>query len=315
MATTKKPSKKSTRKGRRKPSEAQIAARKEQTEALRAGMVEKIEALTDSDQWKRYLTSMASFHSYSFRNIMLILSQNENATQVAGFKAWREKHGRQVRKGEKALKIFGYATRKVTVVDKKTGEETEERVAYFPLRSVFDVSQTEPIEGQEAEIVHDLVGADHGDIYGRTADFLIARGWTVEREGIPGTVEGFTQLDGSMRVVIDEALSDAHAASVILHEAAHVLLHTDGNGEKDHDAVQHRGIGEIEAESVAYVVAGLLGLDTSDQSIGYIAGWGHGDIEMVQDTAQRVLTAVHALADELCPAEDSDADEDAADVA
>lgn len=306
MSTT---ANKPRRKARRKPTEKQIAERKAQAEALHTDMVAQIEALTSSDKWARFLTATASFHSYSFHNVMMILSQNPDATLVAGFKAWKQR-GRQVRKGERAIRIYGYSTRKRTETDPDTGEDVEKRVAFFPLVNVFDIGQTDAIEGADApdDISQRLTGADPDDIYGRTVAFLTGQGWTVTREAIPGEKNGYTTLDGTRRVVVDTNLSDAQAAKTALHEAAHVLLHTD-DGEAADVVIAHRGICEVEAESVAYVAAGLLGLDTADYSVGYVAGWGDGDIEAIEATAKRVLSAVHTLADALTESEAVDTDD------
>ncbi len=101
---------------------------------------------------------------------------------------------------------------------------------------------------------------------------MTEQGWTVTREHIAGETNGRTSLDGSRRIIVDDKISDAQAAKTMIHEAAHALMHA--NGDIDPPAELHRGRAEVEAESVAYVLAGLLGLDTTDYSIGYIAGWG-----------------------------------------
>ena len=142
-------------------------------------------------------------------------------------------------------------------------------------------------------------------ILAAVTDYLTGQGWTVEREAIPGETNGYTTTDGSRRVVIDADLSPAQAAKTALHEAAHVILHAEQDAA---EYVQHRGVTETEAESVAYVVAGILGLDTSAYSIGYVAGWSNGEPETIKATAANVLRAAHTLADAITePAEESDA--------
>jgi hypothetical protein len=111
-------------------------------------------------------------------------------------------------------------------------------------------------------------------------------------------------MDGTKRVVIDANLSPAQAAKTALHEAAHVLLHST---EEHAEYVEHRGIKETEAESVAYIVAGMLGLDTSDYSVGYVAGWSNCDAETIKATAANVLRTAHTLADALTENEESEA--------
>ena len=243
---------------------------------------------------------------------MLIFSQAPDASQVAGFRKWQEL-GRQVRKGEKAIKIFGYSTKKITETDTETGEETTRRAPRFPILSVFDIAQTDPIEGHPAAaaetITTRLQGEDPAAIHSRIAQVMTEQGWTVTREHIAGESNGRTSLGGSRRIIVDDTISDAQAAKTMIHEAAHALMHASGDIDP---AELHRGRAEVEAESVAYVLAGLLGLDTTDYSIGYIAGWGDGDLEVITDTARAVLATVHTLAEALEPATDEAEDTAAA---
>jgi len=178
---------------------------------------------------------------------------------------------------------------------------------------VFDIAQTDPIEGHPAAaaetITTRLEGEDPAAIYTRIAQVMTEQGWTVTREHIAGESNGRTSLDGSRRIIVDDTISDAQAAKTMIHEAAHALMHASGDIDP---AELHRGRAEVEAESVAYVLAGLLGLDTTDYSIGYIAGWGDGDLEVITDTARAVLATVHTLAEALEPATDEAEDTAAA---
>jgi len=273
--------------------------RRAQAEALQASIAEQVEELRDSEAWIRFLQFAQSFHRYSLSNVLLILSQRPTATRVAGFRQWQAK-GRQVRKGEHAIRIFGFAQKKTTDEDDQaeqaqTDDAGQKLRTYYPMRSVFDMGQTDPIDPDDpADIAHRLTGDDPLGILASVTDYLTAQGWTVEREPIDGETNGYTTTDGTQRVVIDSGLTPAQAAKTALHEAAHVLLHT---GEDRVEHVEHRGIKETEAESVAYVVAGILGLDTSRYSIGYVAGWSDGDTETIKATAARVLRAAHTLTD------------------
>lgn len=282
--------------------------RRAEAEALHASIADQVHALRSSEQWRRFLDFTRSFHSYSLNNVLLILAQRPGATAVAGFRQWQAK-GRQVRKGEKSLKIFGYSTKKITEEDPETGEELEKRLPRFPILSVFDITQTELIDGHEdhSTIAHRLTGSDDLGIAVAITDYLTASGWTVTREQLDGHTNGYTTNHGR-RVVIEAALSPAQAAKTLIHEAAHITL---GHLDAPHsDYLAHRGVMECEAESVAYVLAGLLGLDTSAYSIGYIAAWSERDAdadtdgvsEAVHGTAARVLAAVHTLAEALEPA-------------
>lgn len=275
--------------------------RQAEAKALHDQLATQVEALAASGEWQRFLDYAASFHSYSLNNLLLIIAQCPHASQVAGFRAWQEK-GRQVRKGEKAIKIFGYSTQKVTEKNEQTGEEEEKKITRFPILSVFDISQTDPIEGAQTPThpARRLEGADDADLYARTAAYLEGIGWSVTREAIAGEANGYTTTDGTRRVVVDAAVSEAQAAKTAIHEAAHVLLH----GEEDHaEYIAHRGVKETEAESVAYIVAGIFGLDTAAYSVGYVAGWSKADAETIKATAGNVLRAAHTLAEALDPAD------------
>lgn len=272
--------------------------RRAEAEALQASIAEQVEQLRDSEAWTRFLEFARVFHRYSINNLLLILSQRPDATRVAGYRTWQSV-GRQVTKGQRGIRIFGGRDVVTREEDERTGEETEHRSRRFFPVSVFDISQTEPIDPDAADpgaIAHRLTGDDPLGILAAVVDYLTGQGWTVEREAIAGEVNGYTTTDGTRRVVVEADLSPAHAAKTALHEAAHVLLHAE---EDPAEYVQHRGVKETEAESVAYVVAGLLGLDTSAYSIGYVAGWTEGDAETIKATAARVLRAAHTLADAL----------------
>lgn len=286
--------------------------RKAQAKALHATIADQVHALRSSDEWRKFLDFAQSFHAYSLNNVLLILAQRPTATAVAGFRQWQAK-GRQVRKGEKSLKIFGYSTKKITETDPETGEEVERRAARFPILSVFDISQTDPIDGEtdHSTVAHRLTGTDDLGIVAAVTDHLTDQGWTVTREKLDGHTNGYTSNHGR-RVVVETDLSPAQAAKTFIHEAAHIAL---GHMDEDHrEYLEHRGLKECEAESVAYVVAGLLGLDTSAYSIGYIASWAEGEpdadnfgnSEELHDTAARVLAAVHTIAEALEPDQDEE---------
>ena len=246
--------------------------------------------LTSTEGWAAFLRLATGFHRYSLSNVLLILSQRPDATRVAGFRQWQAR-GRQVRKGERAIKIFGYSTKRIEP-DENSDDEGTTRV-YYPVLSVFDISQTDPIEGVDEvpDLAPRLTGDDPTGIYDAVAAWLTEEGWTVTREALNGE-DGSTSISGSRRVRIPDDLSPAHAAVTILHEAGHALLHSTIT-----DYHQHRGIYETEAEAIAYVTAGVLGLDASANSIGYIAGWTRGDVDTVKATAARVLETVRTILD------------------
>lgn len=289
------------------------AERKEQAEALHARLVDQVSALQEDGAWDRYLAFAGSFHQYSLNNVMLILAQHPTADRVAGFNQWLEK-GRQVRKGEKAIKIYGYSTRKVRDEDPQTGEEVERKVPIFPVLSVFAFDQTDPIvevdewqrkknpkartwaEAEADNPTRLLEGEDEHDVVRRVGEYLEGRGWSFEFKRITDGSNGYAVLDGSKKIAIREDMSGAAKAKTALHELAHSLLHT-----PDEISGEARMLAEIEAESIAFVVAGSLGFDTSDYSTGYVTGWAHGDMERVRRTAERVLKTAHLILDDVFP--------------
>lgn len=290
----------------KKPTKRTAAERQQQATELQASIAGQVEQLRGSDQWRAYLDFVHAFHTYSLNNVLLILAQCPHATHVAGFRKWQTL-GRQVRKGQKAIKVFGYSTTKIatevetdptTAVEARESDSGETRAVRvrYPVLSVFDMAQTDPIEGAPVieEPAQRLTGEDTADVATTVTAWLTDQGWDVTREPIPGDTNGYTTTDGSRRVVIEVTLEPAAAAKTMLHEAAHVILHADTERA---ERVGHQGIWETEAESVAYVVAGLLDMDTSGYSIGYIAGWSAGDADLIKNTAKNVLRAVHTLAD------------------
>lgn len=274
--------------------------RRAEADQLHDSIGTQLEQLTSTEGWAAFLRLATGFHRYSLSNLLLIQSQRPNATQVAGFRQWQAR-GRQVRKGERAIKIFGYSTKRIEP-DENSEEDEGATRTYYPVLSVFDISQTDPIDGAEQvpDLAPRLTGEDPTGIYDATAAWLTEQGWTVSREALHGE-DGSTSIDGSQKVRIHDDLSPAHAAVTILHETGHALLHSTIT-----DYHQHRGIYETEAEAIAYVTAGVLGLDTSANSIGYIASWTRGDTDTVKNTATRVLTTVRTILDGITDDEPGD---------
>lgn len=262
--------------------------RRAEADRLHESIATQMDELTSTEGWQQFLQMATGFHRYSLTNLLLIVSQFPTATKVAGFRQWQAR-GRQVRKGERSIKIYGYATKKVADATEDGAEEI--RKSYFPILSVFDVSQTDPIEGIEApELAPRLKGDDDVGIFDAVRDWLRAQGWSIA-PGEIGEANGATSHNDRL-ILINHELEPAQAAATLIHEAAHAIMHADVD-----DYHKHRGIYETEAESVAYIVAGVLGLDTSAKTIGYIAGWTTGDVEVVKDTAANVLAHVRIILD------------------
>ena len=271
--------------------------RQAEAEALHASIVEQVQQLTDSGQWRAFLEFAHTFHNYSLNNLLLILAQKPDATMVAGFRQWQAK-GRQVRKGERSIKIFGYREKKTeNAAADETPADEDRVIRYFPTLSVFDITQTDPIEGADplpTDPAQRLTGDhDHGVITPLTAH-LESRGWKISREPLTHA-SGYTDSE-TRRVILAESISVEQSAKTLIHEMAHIELHHIDSIEEYR---QHRGRMEVEAESVAYVVAGLCGFDTGAYSIGYIAGWSDEDVTVIRDTAARVLTTVHNIVEML----------------
>lgn len=280
--------------------------RRAQAEALQTQITQEVEALRNSDAWTKFLDFAQNFHSYSLNNLLLILGQDRTASAVAGFRKWQELN-RQVRKGEKALKIFGYGEKKMTADEIKEAEANNvpmQRNAkgdpvkiYFPMLSVFDIAQTDLIDpeaGDPSTLAKPLTGDDAQGIANAVRDYITGQGWTVETQHITTGANGYTMIDGTKKIAIHDQLAPAQTAKTMIHEAAHAIMHHDNTHT---EYIQHRGIKETEAESVAYIVAGTLGLDTSAYSVGYVAQWSEGDTELIKATAARVLKAAHQIID------------------
>lgn len=290
------------RKTRRSPEE-----RKAERAALLDRLGDKVATLASSAEWIAWLRFTAAFRRYSLNNQLLIAIQYPGAQRVAGFRRWQTL-GRPVRKGEKAIKILGYSTKKITETDPEIGEEREaRRVPRFPVLSVFDVSQT---DGDPLPTDPYALPTGDGPAGALTAvqDWLRSQGWTLHSTSKLqlGGAEGITDHHRHT-ITTATGLASAARLAVLLHEAAHALLHAD-----DTTYQQHRGICETEAESTAYVLTALLGMPTDASSIPYITGWSRAHPDLIRKAASNVLHAVNTIAAGIGLDQD---EQDAADVA
>jgi hypothetical protein len=254
-------------------------------EGLSAGIAE----LTTSEKWTQYLDVQSKFHRYSPNNVMLILMQNPYATRVAGYNAWKALD-RQVLAKESALRIL--APMKYKKDDAPEGEEARE-IRGFKLVPVFDISQT---EGPDLpDIVSKLEGLAPEGVFVKLTEFAQGIGFRVERpESLDSGANGdTTHSEGRIRVVSTN--SEAQQAKTLAHEIGHALLHDPGVEATNELA---RGLKELEAESTAYVICTALGMDTSDYSFGYVAGWAGGAPEAIQGikaSTRRIQKAATAV--------------------
>jgi antirestriction protein ArdC len=262
--------------------------RDERLEKMHEALVAKTATLTTSEGWTEYLAFVARFRQYSFNNTMLILIQCPSATHVASYKKWVEM-GRQVRKGEKSLGIFAPMMRKRTESD---GTERS-YISGFRIVPVFDISQTEgdPVPEPITPVLLD--GEAPVGMYDALALLVAEKGFTLEVGPSAHGENGYCS-PGRKMVHITENLSDAQSCKTLVHEVAHMLLHCEEDS-LSVEAIHHRGVAEVEAESVAHIVLGALGLDTDEYTLPYVAGWSDGKPEVVAATADRVLKTVKQI--------------------
>ena len=259
---------------------SQLVANKD-TKALAEHLKEGMKNYLDSEQFKSFLDTMSKFHNYSLNNIHFLKMQNPNVSQVASFNKWKTDFERTVKKGSKALKIWvPYQVKtKISANQNELSfspsenemEEKEVTVTRFKLGNVFDVSQTEGKELPKA--INELTGSvkDYEDLY-RAAkavsmDNQVSISFEeIKREG----ANGYYSPDEN-RIVISKGLKgQEHILKTIFHEMAHSDLHRGTNAQYGDDQYRKQ---ELQAESVAYVVANHFGFDTSSYSFGYLAIW------------------------------------------
>ena len=298
---------------------------KEITDRLEQGITE----LFDSERYKEYLRVMSKFHNYSFNNTLLIAMQKPDASLVAGFSAWKNNFGRNVMKGQKGIKIIAPSPFKirqeVEKIDphtqkpiigkdgKPVTEEKEIKIPAYKVVSVFDVSQT---EGKELPDI--AVDELTGDV-DRYKDFFAALEKTspvpIAFENIEGGSHGYYHLEDK-RIAINEGMSELQTLKTTIHEIAHAKLHDiDLNAPKDEQQPHvDRRTREVEAESVAYTVCQHYGLDTSDYSFGYVAGWSSGrelselksSLETIRSAAAEIINSIDENLAELQKAQDKE---------
>ncbi|HEY5708526.1 MAG TPA: ArdC-like ssDNA-binding domain-containing protein [Solirubrobacterales bacterium] len=284
-------------------------------EDVLAKLTEATLQLTDSESWQRWLRTRRSFHSYSFRNQILISVQRptvkdpvtdelnvtaEYATRVAGFRAW-QKLGYQVVKGANGIGILAPCrpSKKQLEAAKNGGEEPK---VFFTGANVFDISQTVPIEGKAQEldapgIWGGAIGPDDPDLF---ADLCLAAinhlGLIdVIREDLPGKARG-AYAPWAESITVDDQVAGAEAVAVFVHELAHHVDHTLPG------RIDRYDIGELVAESAAFMVCDSLGIDSSGAAVFYVAHWTK-DIEdpkaALSAVAGRVLEVAAAIEEAL----------------
>jgi hypothetical protein len=263
------------------------------TDELLQRLTEGVEKLTSSQEWVRYLDVQRRFHRYSFGNCILIALQRPDATRVAGFHRWLEL-GRHVCRGEKGIAILAPIVSRLKVEDESTGDERilVSAPRAFRVVHVFDVSQTDGDELPESP-ARRLEGDAVAGAYESLAAYALRLDFHVEiSDELPGQINGDCSHTLN-RIRIRGGLSSAQSTKTLAHEIAHAILHG--------GAVESRERAELEAESVAYVVCGTLGINSADYSFGYVAGWGGGGNatkhiresgHRIQQTAKMIIEAI-----------------------
>ena len=285
---------------------------KQRVQELTDKLEQGLQDLFNSDSYCNYLRTMSKFHNYSFNNTLLIAMQKPDATLVAGYKAWQKNFERHVNKGEKAIRILAPAPYKIKeerdkidpvtqelLLDKDGNpqkEEVEITIPAFRAVSVFDLSQTDgkPIPELTAkELLSDVEG--YQDMI-RAVEAISPV--PIELEEIAGDSKGYYDREAK-RIAVQENMSESQTLKTMIHEVAHSKLHSK-EVEQDEQMRKDRNTKEVEAESVAYTVCQHFGIDTSDYSFGYIAGWSSGrdtkelraSMDTIRKTASELITGI-----------------------
>lgn len=296
-------------KGQKKWNDPKLREEREEQIKILTDQLEKgIKEVFTSEKYKAYLSTMEKFHSYSFNNSILIYLQRPNATRVAGYKTWQSLE-RQVKEGEKGIRIFAprpyQYIREVEAIDPGTGEmlrdqngkpimEKEEHsyVRFIPVK-VFDVSQT---EGKALPTLSEELQGEAQNYEALMAAIKEAAQVPIRFDTWTESKKGYYSLS-NQEIVIKSGMGEKQTVKTAIHETAHSILHTDPEEMKD------RATKEVEAESVAFIVCQHFGLDTSDYSFGYLAGWSSGkglpelkaSLQTIQRTSNDLINRLDQL--------------------
>ncbi len=307
----------------------QKQSNKERLQEITAGIEQGIKELFESEKYRNYLRTMSRFHTYSTNNIMLIHMQMPHASHVAGFNKWKNQFGRHVKKGERSIKIIAPTPfkkkveeikrdpdTKAPVLDqdgKAIWEEKEIQIPMFKIVSVFDVSQTEgkPLP----QLASDLKGnVQNYEIFMEA----LRRSSPVPMKIAPirDSADGFFSAD-TQSITIREGMSEVQTVSAAVHEITHAKLHNyekerlaaaRGDETKEPPRPKDRRTEEVEAESVSYSVCQYYGIETGENSFGYIASWSKGkelpelkaSLDTINKTASSLIHDIDTHFVEIC---------------
>ena len=309
-------------------------AREAKLDDLHEKLTGAVERLVTGEDWVDAIRFAARFRSRSFNNVCLIWEQHQAAfeagrvpepfpTLVAGYKQWQQL-GRQVEKGQAGYQILAPVTgrfasanpadpdswRRLNRGEKpKPGEVVRSRMVGVRPAYVWDASQTsgDPIPERPAPAL--LAGEAPEGLLEGLAERVAAEGYEllwVPHEGMIGGANGLTNYS-TRQVAVCTNMDDAAQVKTLAHELGHVLMH----GPDQEEARQHRGIGEVEAESVALMIGAAHGMDTTGYTIPYVAGWaanvdGKNPVEVVQAAGERIRKTALSILDGLDTVQVSD---------
>jgi len=245
-----------------------------------------------------YLSTTARFHNYSFRNLLLIWQQKEDATRVAGYQAWK-KLGRTVKKGEKGIAIFAPMPFKKKnakpepAADNKEATDKEPTMMGFKVVHVFDIAQTEGNALPEMAKIDGNVGNN----LDRLKQVVIQTDIELKFANLDG-VNGYS---AGGKIVIDRSLSAAEMFQTLAHELAHEFLH-----QGDRKSAVSKTVRETEAEAVGFIVADAFGLDSIKHCSDYIQLY-NGNAETLRESLQQIQSTARSIIESIQAAEVSDA--------
>lgn len=302
---------------------------KDRLREITAGIEEGIKQLFDSEKYAQYLQTMSRFHRYSVNNVMLIHSQKPNATRVAGFNKWRDDFGRHVKRGEKGIQIIAPIFYKKKIEEMKRDpdtdapildkdgkaifEEKEVKVPMFKVVSVFDVSQTEgrPLPELAANLTGDVKQFEiFMEALRRSAPVPI------EFKPMDENMDGYFN-EAAQNIAIREGMSEVQTVSAAIHEIAHSKLHNyekaqaeavAGDEKAEQPVKKDRRTEEVEAESISYTVCQYYGIETGENSFGYIASWSkdkelkelRASLETINKTSAELIDDVDRNFRQIC---------------
>ena len=268
-------------------------SRQEQIREITDRLEEGVKEVFESDKYREMLKCMSKFHHYSLNNCLLIAMQYPSASLVAGYRTWQKEFDRQVRKGEKGIRILApYKVEKDAADD---GDKEIVEITGFRVVSVFAYEQT---EGRELPMigVNELTGnvKNYHKLFNALKDICPV---PICSENIQGGANGYYD-DGAKRIAIRSGMSQVQTIKTMIHEISHQRLHSKEN--MDEKKTPDRSTKEVEAESIAYTVCSHFGLDTADYTFGYVAGWSSGkdtkelknSLERIRKTADEMITSI-----------------------